>query len=66
MGWHPTLRDFDLLRAAGLLLMALIFGPRLVPALRPHAGRIALWAVLAYLAFGAVMLLWGFTRGARG
>lgn len=56
--WQPTNEDFVALRVLGLATMALLFAVPTIPALRPHARRIGLFAAGLYLVGGLGFLAW--------
>ncbi|MCW3473965.1 hypothetical protein [Limobrevibacterium gyesilva] len=54
----PTTDEFNLLRMLGLLTLALVFGPRVIPPLQPYANRIGVAALVLYVVFGLGFLAW--------
>ena len=64
MNWTPTPEQFQLLRAAGLVTLALVFGPRLMPPLQPYARTIGIAAAAIYVLGGLAVFAWhAFSRG---
>jgi len=58
MNWTPTPQEFQMLRAAGLVTLALVFGSRLMPPLQPYARTIGIAAAAIYIAGGLAVLAW--------
>jgi hypothetical protein len=58
MSWMPTPEQFQMLRAAGLVTLALVFGPRLMPPLQPYARMIAITAATIYVLGGLAVFAW--------
>jgi hypothetical protein len=56
--WMPTAEDFRLLQMIGLIALALIFGARVIPPLRAHAGLIGTVAAACYVLFGLGVIVW--------
>ncbi len=56
----PSSEQIRAMQMLGLLTLALIFGVRLFPPLRPHARLIGTLAGAAYLLGGLALLAWYF------
>ncbi len=56
--WIPSAEDFRLLQTMGLVTMALIFGARVIPPLRPHATLIGTVAAAIYILGGLAVIVW--------
>jgi hypothetical protein len=56
--WTPTAEEFRALQAAGLVTLALVFAPRLMPPLQPYARVIGATAVAIYVLGGLAVILW--------
>jgi hypothetical protein len=58
MTWTPTADEFRALQAAGLVTLALVFAPRVMPPLQPYSRLIGTAAVALYVLGGIAMILW--------
>ena len=58
MTWTPSADEFQVLRAAGLVTLALVFAPRLMPPLQPYARLIGAAAAALYVLGGLSLILW--------
>jgi hypothetical protein len=58
MNWTPTPEEFQMLRAAGLVTLALVFAPRLMPPLQPYARTIGVTAAAIYILGGLAIFAW--------
>jgi len=58
MTWTPSPDEFNALRAAGLVTLALVFAPRLMPPLQPYARLIGATAATLYVLGGLALILW--------
>ena len=58
MNWTPTSQEIQMLRAAGLVTLALVFGSRLMPPLQPYARLIGATAATLYVLGGLALILW--------
>ena len=58
MTWTPSTEEFQALRAAGLVTLALVFAPRLMPPLQPYSRLIGAAAATLYVLGGLAMILW--------
>ena len=56
--WIPNSEQFRLLQAAGLLTLALVFAPRLMPPLQPYARLIGGAAAALYVLAGLAFIAW--------
>ena len=56
----PTAEQIRAMQMLGLVSMALWFGARVLPPLRPYGGLIGRLALAFYLIAGLALLLWYF------
>jgi hypothetical protein len=56
--WTPSAEEFRALQVAGLITLALVFAPRLMPPLQPYARLIGAAAAAIYVLGGLGVILW--------
>lgn len=54
----PSAEEFRALQAAGLVTLALVFAPRLMPPLQPYARLIGATAAAIYVLGGLAVIAW--------
>jgi hypothetical protein len=54
----PSAEEFRMLQAAGLVTLALVFAPRVMPPLQPYARLIGATAAAIYVLGGLAVIAW--------